>query len=156
MGTMLTGGITSATIGNEVEILPVYFLSGSKITEITIPESVTSIGGYAFFGCVGLASVTNYSLTPHTIDDYVFYGVDIANCKLYVWHESLDAYKAANVWKDFDIQDMGGVEGVEVDAATKEVEGYYNLQGIRLNEPSRGQINIVRYTDGSSQKVVVK
>ena len=156
MGHIPTGGITSATIGNEVEILPDHFLNGSKITEITIPESVTSIGGYAFFGCFGLTSVTNNSLTPQSIDDYVFYGVDVPNCKLYVWHESLDAYKAAIVWKDFDIQDMGGVEGVEVDAATKEVEGFYDLKGIRLNEPARGQAVIVRYTDGTAKKVVVK
>ncbi|MBR5436494.1 MAG: hypothetical protein IK120_06485 [Muribaculaceae bacterium] len=100
--------------------------------------------------------MANYALTPQTIDDYVFYGVDISNCKLYVWHESLDAYKAANVWKDFDIQDLGGVEGVEVDEAKKEVEGYYDMKGIRLNEPARGQVNIVRYKDGSSQKIVVK
>ena len=57
-------------------------------------------------------------------------------------------------WQDFLIN--AGVDGVEVDEATKEVEGYYDLKGIRLEEPIRGQVTVVRYKDGTSQKVVVK
>ena len=34
------------------------FLNGVEITELTIPNSVTSIGGYAFCGCKGLTSIT--------------------------------------------------------------------------------------------------
>ena len=101
-----------------------------------------------------MTSVTNYALEPQEISTNVFLGVNLSEIKLFVWHESLDAYKAANVWKEFDIQDMGGIDGVEVDEATKEVEGYYDLNGIRLEEPVRGQVNIVRYTDGSTKKVV--
>lgn len=58
--------------------------------------------------------------------------------------------------KNFDIQDLGGVEGVKADETAKEVEGYYNLNGVRLEEPARGQVTIVRYIDGSSRKIVVK
>jgi hypothetical protein len=35
----------------------------------------------------------------------------------------------------------------------KEITGYYNLQGIRLTEPPRKGIFIVRYKDGSSRKI---
>ena len=80
----------------------------------------------------------------------------MANCRLCVWHESIDAYKAANIWMYFDIQDLGGVEGVEADAEAKTVEGYYNLQGVRIDNPERGQVGIVRYTDGSAAKVIVR
>ena len=34
------------------------YLNGEKITDLTIPDSVTSIGQYAFSGCSGLTSVT--------------------------------------------------------------------------------------------------
>ena len=34
------------------------YLNGSEITELTIPNSVTTIGNYAFYGCAGLTSVT--------------------------------------------------------------------------------------------------
>ena len=34
------------------------FIDGEETTDLVIPESVTSIGGYAFYGCTGLTSVT--------------------------------------------------------------------------------------------------
>ena len=47
--------IKSVTIGNGVEAIPAYFLSGnSYVTSITIPESVTSIGEKAFSDCKNL------------------------------------------------------------------------------------------------------
>lgn len=48
------------------------------------------------------------------------------------------------------------VEGIAVDEATKEVEGYYDMNGIRLEEPIRGQVTVVRYKDGTSHKIVVE
>ena len=34
------------------------YLNGEKVTDLTVPDSVTSIGSYAFSGCSGLMSVT--------------------------------------------------------------------------------------------------
>ena len=34
------------------------YINGQEITDLIIPESVTSIGNYAFYGCKGLTSVT--------------------------------------------------------------------------------------------------
>ncbi len=53
-----TYNIERLTIGSEVAVLPNCFMSHSKITSLTIPNSVTSIGLYAFEGCTGLTSVT--------------------------------------------------------------------------------------------------
>ena len=58
MGNMTKSNITQVTIGSSVEVLPSGFVSGSKITSVTIPNSVTSIGDYAFQDCTGLTSVT--------------------------------------------------------------------------------------------------
>ncbi len=50
--------ITSFTFGNEVESIPAYLCYDmSKLTSVTIPNSVTSIGGSAFDGCTGLTSI---------------------------------------------------------------------------------------------------
>ena len=56
--SMTTSNIEQVVIGSDVEVLPANFVPGSKITEVTIPTSVTSIGNNAFSGCTGLTSVT--------------------------------------------------------------------------------------------------
>lgn len=45
-----------------------------------------------------------------------------------------------------------GIAGVET-SAEKAVEAYYTLDGVRLNAPAKG-VNIVKYTDGTTVKVV--
>ncbi|MBQ4291642.1 MAG: leucine-rich repeat domain-containing protein [Muribaculaceae bacterium] len=178
-GSITSLGLTSIIIGDEVQTLPRSFARRSKITEIIIPNSVKSIGVAAFEGstdltnvtigssvteigsnafgrCSGLLLVTNHALTPQTIEAIVFNDVDVSKCKLCVWHEAIDKYKEANVWKDFLIEDLGGVEGVEADTEAKTVEGYYNLQGVRIDNPASGQVSIVRYTDGTAKKIVVR
>ena len=50
--------VQNFTFGNEVETIPDKLCSGmSTLTSITIPNSVTSIGDYAFRDCTGLTSV---------------------------------------------------------------------------------------------------
>lgn len=63
--------ITSFTIGNNVTVIPDYLCSGTAITSIIIPNSVTSIGYEAFYYCENLTSVTiGNSVT--TIGGYAF------------------------------------------------------------------------------------
>ena len=51
--------ITSFTFGENVEYIPAYLCSGmDKLTSMTIPNSVTSIGNRAFRNCTSLTSVT--------------------------------------------------------------------------------------------------
>lgn len=47
------------------------------------------------------------------------------------------------------------VEGIPADEAEKVPAVYYDLNGRRLREPQPG-INIVRYTDGTASKIIVK
>lgn len=115
-------GLTSITIPNSVTSIGDYAFSGcTGLTSITIPYSVTDIGFEVFRGCSGLTSVTNYATIPQTIiDPYTFDGVDISACTLYVPLESVDAYKAADIWKDFG--QISPISANSVDIMTTRIE----------------------------------
>ena len=49
------------------------FIDGEETTDLVIPESVTSIGGYAFYGCTGLTNVTIPNSVT-SIGEEAFYG----------------------------------------------------------------------------------
>ena len=49
---------------------------------------------------------------------------------------------------------MSGIRSINSDTA-REIVAFYNMQGIRVSNPSVG-LYIVRYTDGTTAKVLVK
>ena len=49
------------------------YVNGTHITDLAIPNDVTSIGDYAFFGCVGLTNV-KISNSVTSIGDHAFFG----------------------------------------------------------------------------------
>ena len=71
---MFTANLENVTIGQNVKVIPVSFVAGSKIEEINIPNSVYSIGKRAFSGCSELSSVS-ISSSVEIIGDSTF-----ANC----------------------------------------------------------------------------
>ena len=78
------------------------FGSCQAATSVTIGADVTSIASSAFYNCYEIKEVVCKSATPPTIaDKYVFSGTEIA--KLVVPAASLDAYKAAQYWSEFNI-----------------------------------------------------
>ena len=72
-GDMTTSNIIHVTIGDEVETIPDNFANGSKITELTIPHSVTSFGNYAFNNCSGLSGNLTIPDSVISIGSYAFY-----------------------------------------------------------------------------------
>ena len=76
------------------------------LTQVNIPESVESIGDFAFSGCSALAEMTVLATVPPTVGGYTFEGVS-RNIPVYVPAEALDAYQAAETWKEFNyLQDI--------------------------------------------------
>ena len=125
------------------------FEGNEKLEAITIPNTVGYIGESAFKNCTGLKSVTVYWVTPLNISgtassrgtmtrsggSSIFEGVNMNTCILYVPAGSEDAYRTADVWKEFkNIRTIGttAINGVVVsDGAPFDV---YNMQGRKVRD----------------------
>lgn len=118
-----------------------------------ISNSVTNIGNYAFNDCNSLTDIYSYNPYPPSLGKtFTFDEHHYQNATLYVPQEALEAYKAAEEWKEFqNIKgiDPTGINGVEADGNNKP-DVYYDLNGRRLDAPRKG-INII-----NGKKVVVK
>ena len=138
------------------------FYDDSNLFTVEIPESVTEIDSYAF-ACPNLINIYCHGATPANIaDETVFSEIDKNQCTLYVPEGSVEAYRTAKYWKDFkNIKEKyyssTGINKVNTySGSQKEVHeiSRYSINGQRLNAPTRG-INIVKYSDGTTKKIMV-
>ena len=66
------------------------------------------------------------------------------------------AYQAQEPWNQYAIVVMPtDIEELKTDKTTPTIVGYYNLNGKLTNGKQRGAV-IVRYSDGTMRKVLVK
>ena len=100
---------TTYTIPDSVTTIGNWAFGGcSSLTSVTIPDSVTTIGNYAFAGCISLTSVYCKAITPPSLGFCAYYGYfgDIG-CPIYVPAESVEAYKAATNWSEYAADIVG-------------------------------------------------
>ena len=81
------------------------FANCRSLTSLTIPSSVNSIAEGAFWGCTATSQVYIEATTPPTLASDAFKNCG-SDLKIYVPSESLNAYKAAEYWKDLNISGM--------------------------------------------------
>jgi hypothetical protein len=81
------------------------FYKCSSIASVTIPNSITSIGEFAFYKCSSLKSIYHQATTPPIL--WSRFGVisSKSDLKIYVPKSEgstvLEAYKSAKSWKDY-------------------------------------------------------
>ena len=111
-------GCKNSVIPNSVTSIGYYAFYGcSGLTELTLPDSVASIGDGAFICCSDLSKITSLAEIPPVCGSGVFDRVNKTNCELIVPEGSVAAYTRAEVWNEFS--SIRGFPGVEVTVAGK-------------------------------------
>lgn len=82
-----------------ISVSPGAFSNISNLVEISLPQSITSIGEWCFSGCSNMEKVKVGMAEPVIISSSTFTNVE--NMYLYVPEGCVDLYLKADVWKDF-------------------------------------------------------
>ena len=154
--------MTSFTFPESVSSISYGTLYNSyNLTSVTIPSSVTTIDGVAFAYCYELADVYCFTETVPDTDGSAFDGTDISSAILHVPAASVEKYQTTVPWSGFgtivaltDEDIANAIEEVKASEVTTEI-ARYDIHGRKLSTPQRG-INIIRYSDGKTKRVVVK
>ena len=173
--------LTDITIPNTVTTIGSDAFAGSNLKSVILPSSMTTIGQWSFYGCTSLISVT-IPETVTNIEEEAF-----ANCSkledvycyverypsisnnafensyidyitLHVPPKAVKAYSNHEVWGKFmEVVALTDEElGINGNAEDREkVEAVYDLNGQNQKETHRG-INLIKMSDGTTQKVFIK
>lgn len=101
--------LRKVTIPNSVGNIDIQAFSYcSNLTEITIPSSVTLVGESVFYSCSSLSKVYCRPTTPPAIarvmpsDQFLGFGNTSGALKIYVPTQSVNLYKEADGWRDYE------------------------------------------------------
>ena len=150
-------GLTSLTLPAGITSIDKYAFSGcSRLTSLTLPAGITSIGEFAFSYCSGLTSIYVYAEKVPRIGRYAFEGCASRKCTLYVPKGTYDNYRFSEFgyFENIVEFDATGIDKTTTSTDVEEVSRF-SADGQRLAVPVKG-LNIVKYSDGTVRKVVVK
>ena len=149
--------LTSLNIPSGVTSIGAYALKKcSSLTSLNIPYSVISIGRGAFSDCCGLTSIYVYAEKVPKMEIGVFNYCDAKKCTVYVPKGTYENYRHSEFgyFENIVEFDATGIDKTTTSTDVEEVSRY-SVNGQRLAVPVKG-LNIVKYSDGTARKVVVK
>ena len=122
------------------------FMGCTSLKSIDLPATLSYVDAEAFANTY-LTDVTSMSTYPPYLDNKnVFTQSTYDNAKLSVPESALDSYKTDEKWSLF--KNIGNVTtsigSINEDGTTQEPVEYYNIEGMRVSQPSPGSICIRR------------
>ena len=127
------------------------FADNKSLTEVHLPATCNFVGAKAFAGCDNISVVEVLATVPPTAEAEAFQSPVTDNAVLIVPEGSEQAYRNAEVWKEFkNIATPTAVKDNIVDS--QDSSPVYDLNGVKLkNVPQRGI-----YIKGGKKKILNK
>lgn len=127
-----------------------------ELSSFIIPQNVKSLGDGCFRNCSKLQSIYVYSDNVLNVGDNAFKGCDKEKCMVYIPKGTYNDYWLTE-FSYFDnlIEfDATSVNSIPTSLSAKQLSRY-SVNGQRLAFPVKG-LNIVKYSDGSVRKEILK
>lgn len=150
-------GLTSISIPNTVTSIGKNAFGGcSKVESLYISSAIETIGEYAFAGCTSISEIQMASKKAITASANIFSNETYNNATLYVPVGSKSDFEKVIPWRIFYIQekDYAGIEDIVADDNGDEQIKYFNLNGVRVENPQNGIF--IRRQGNKVEKVIVK
>lgn len=127
------------TWGQSVTTIGDYALKGwDTIKKFYLPGNLAYIGTGAMENWTAIEELYGPNVEPSATGDDVWAGVDQANVKLYVDSDLVNSYKAADQWKEFNVQEVSGVSDIKADQKASGITAAFegtNLEIASVGEP---------------------
>ena len=105
--------LQNVTLPDSLQIIRrLTFLNCQSLQSITLPEKVTEVNTQAFKDCLALDTIRVLAAEPPTATSESFTGMDKSSCVLLVPASSIDLYREAECWKDFNVQPLDSPTGI--------------------------------------------
>lgn len=133
------------------------FRGNSKMTYISFPSTLKSIGSECFYGCEALKDVNSLAITPPQV--YVpSFPVCAPLVPITVPVNSVAAYKSAAGWNRFDYKYYSAIDDIPANEGDSEATEpqWYDLQGRRIDADRLASGIYLKVTGTKTEKVYLK
>ncbi len=143
--------------GAAKEVFSKEFYGCTNLKNVQIGGKMSTIGDYAFYGCTGLKEFYCEAEQTPAVTSSSFKNVDVSAVMLVVPDNSVELYKAHPIWRLFWVETETGLNEIGNDHLGMENDAIaiYNINGRKLSAPQKG-INIIRMSDGTTRKVMIR
>lgn len=118
--------------GTVTEIEGNALINSPELTAVSIPATVTRLGSGLLYMTPKLRHLTVNSAIPFDISPDLMEPERFGQVTLHVPDGSLDLYRAAEVWKNFNIT-TSAVDELPAEPAASDSAAIYTLDGLRVN-----------------------